>query len=281
MAELFVPLDVNWPDHPKVIAAGLDGAGLHAQALCLAKRLNTDGELSRVLLHRLGAPDELIDRLVELGLFDQVDADSIAVHGWLRRNPSSAAIAARRRAKVLAGKAGNHAKWKHPGELDVCPICHPEDPRSSQGAIAPDNASDPVRSPEREGERQREGEGERCDSAPPGAHRTPTADLERARRLVRLRHDEIPAVLAELVTAHGPDAVTAALTELDQGADRFEYPSALKGTVRARIELDAARAPSRPSRPPCADCSGSTKVLDDDGMARDCPTCRPARAVAS
>ncbi len=60
---LYVQLDVNWPDHPKVIDAGIDGAGLHAVTLCVAKRLNTDGWVDRRILHRHGADDQLIDRL--------------------------------------------------------------------------------------------------------------------------------------------------------------------------------------------------------------------------
>lgn len=129
---LFVPLDTNWPDHPKVIAVGLDGAGLHAAAMCIAKRLETDGVLHRAQLHRLGANDELIDRLVSHRLFDAVDDDRVRVHDWLDRNPSQGAIAADRTAKRASAMRGNHKRWGHPGEVEDCGICNPRNGTSVQ-----------------------------------------------------------------------------------------------------------------------------------------------------
>jgi hypothetical protein len=119
---LYVQLDTNWPDHPKIIDAGLEGAGLHAVAMCLAKRLESDGWLHRRLLHRQGASDELIDRLVVLELFDAHN-DQVRPHGWLDRNPSQAALDARRAAKAESGRRGNHVKWNHDGEYETCPKC--------------------------------------------------------------------------------------------------------------------------------------------------------------
>src|SRR5688500_17632535 len=65
---LYVPLDVNWADHPAVMAADLEGAGAHAIALTLAKRLNRDGRVPRALLERYRIGPELIGRLVQLEL---------------------------------------------------------------------------------------------------------------------------------------------------------------------------------------------------------------------
>jgi hypothetical protein len=134
---LYVQLDANWPDNPKVIAAGIDGAGLHAAALCIAKRLDTDGWIARPILHRQGASDELIDRLVGLELLDD-NGKGVRPHDWHHRNMSQGAIAAKRAAKKRAAKEGNHKRWEHEGSVDECAICYPE----SQ-VIA---GSDPVRS---------------------------------------------------------------------------------------------------------------------------------------
>jgi hypothetical protein len=168
---LFVPLDVNWVDNPKVIAVGLDGAGLHATAMCVAKRLETDGVLHRSQLVRLGATAELIDRLITERLFDDLGDGRIEVHGWLDRNPSQAAIAADRTAKRVAAKRGNHERWGHTGPVETCSTCNPPDPppkshstpqepRSSQGATPPEslNGSDttPLGSPETETETETE-----------------------------------------------------------------------------------------------------------------------------
>jgi hypothetical protein len=145
MTGLYVQLDTNWPDHPKIIAAGLDGAGLHAIALCVAKRLGYDGVLHRAHLLRLGGTPEVIDRLVEIGLLDPVDNDRVAVHDWLDRNPSRVGYRGRvggesgATGRRLApdpsgdGRRGNHLRWNHPGDLDTCPICFGADAQVSRG----------------------------------------------------------------------------------------------------------------------------------------------------
>ncbi len=122
---LYVQLDANWPDNPKVIAAGMAGAGLHATAMCVAKRLDTDGWVARPILHRQGADDALMDRLVSLGLLED-GPRGVRPHDWLDRNPSQAAIAAKVAAKKRAAKEGNHKRWQHDGSVDDCRICYPE-----------------------------------------------------------------------------------------------------------------------------------------------------------
>jgi hypothetical protein len=146
---LYVPLDTNWPDHPKIIRAGIDGAGLHAIVLCLAKRLEADGWVPRILLYRQGATDELIERLVDLDLLE-MRGDEVRPDGWLDRNPSQAAISARRASKAEAGKRGNHSKHGHSGTFEECGLCNPkaqvvagsETVRSQ--ALAVDEPCDPI-----------------------------------------------------------------------------------------------------------------------------------------
>lgn len=116
---LFVPLDVNWVNHPKIIAVGFEGAGLHAAAMCLAKQFETDGVLHVAQLTRIGATPELVDLLVTEGLFDRVDDRRVAVHGWLDRNPAVSDYSA-------AARAGNHKRWRHPGPVRTCTRCNPE-----------------------------------------------------------------------------------------------------------------------------------------------------------
>lgn len=122
MAPLFVRLEVTWADHPKIIRAGLDGRGLHATALCLSKRLETDGWIDRTLLYREGADDALIDRIVEIGLLDAEGA-RVRPAGWHDRNPSQGAIDATRTAKADAAQRGNHKRWQHPGPFADCEKC--------------------------------------------------------------------------------------------------------------------------------------------------------------
>lgn len=118
-------LDTNWPDNPKIIRAGWEAAGVHAAVMCVAKRLERDGWVDRAILHRMGATDDVVDRLVELGLLD-AESECVRPHDWLDRNPSQAAIGAIRASKAKAGKKGNHDRWNHPHLFDECPICFPE-----------------------------------------------------------------------------------------------------------------------------------------------------------
>ena len=147
---LFVKLETTWVDHPGLIAAGLDGQGLHAVCMCLAKRLETDGWVDRALLYREGASDDLIDRLVALNLID-ADGRQIRPSGWHDRNPSQGAIDATRSAKAEAARAGNHKRRKHPGPIADCPTCTPP-PQvsriSDRSGVAEPSDLTPVRSPD-------------------------------------------------------------------------------------------------------------------------------------
>src|SRR5688572_16521293 len=119
---LYVQLDTNWPDHPKIIRAGIEGAGLHAIVLCLAKRLEADGWVDRAVLHRHGATDELIDHLLGLDLLE-AEGDRVRPDGWHDRNPSQAAIAATRASKRDASRRGNHNRWHVGVNYDDCTKC--------------------------------------------------------------------------------------------------------------------------------------------------------------
>lgn len=171
---LFVQLDTAWPDNVKVIRVGLEGAGLHAMAMCLAKRTETDGVLHRAQLQRLGASDDLIDLLIHEGLLDPIDygfragedpdqAVTFRIHDWHDRNPSQDAIAATRTAKAEAAQRGNHKRWKHAGEYEDCETCNPKQPEIPS-VLASDRTSETdaiahakrVRSPESESESESE-----------------------------------------------------------------------------------------------------------------------------
>lgn len=154
---LYVPLSVEWADHPKLIRAGLAGRGLHALTLAIAKRLETDGWVDRLLLHREGADDELIDRLVDLRLLDIDPAhpDAVRPHNWHRHNPSQGAIDATREAKAEAAKKGNHKRWRHDGPYESCPTCHPK-PQVVAPSETVRDRSDPTGSPKPESESETE-----------------------------------------------------------------------------------------------------------------------------
>ncbi len=87
---MYVPLDVNFPDDDKIEAVGFAAAGLYCQALCIAKRIMTDGRLTRVKLRKLGADDDLIDVCVRADLFRTLpdDPDGLQITAWLDHNES-------------------------------------------------------------------------------------------------------------------------------------------------------------------------------------------------
>ena len=53
---LFVQLDTAWPDNPKIIQVGLEGAGLHAIAMCIAKPEEGREYLARLVPEQLSSP---------------------------------------------------------------------------------------------------------------------------------------------------------------------------------------------------------------------------------
>lgn len=211
---LYVPLSTEWADHSKLIRAGLAGRGLHALTLAIAKRLETDGWVDRLLLHREGADDALIDRLVDLRLFDVDDAHPEAVrpHNWHRHNPTQAAIEAGRAAKAEAGKRGNHRRHKHAGPFDDCTICHP-DRQVVAGCEPVRDGCDRIGSPESETETESKttttDSSSGIDSAPADPERPVVVDQPTTLRAIRL--------VADVQAASGRD------------------PSALASTIRYRM----------------------------------------------
>lgn len=132
---LYLQLDVNWPDDDPIIEVGLEAAGLHAMLMCLAKRLETDGWVSRALLNRYGATDALVALLAgSTPPLIEVDGNRVRPSGWLKWNPSKAALDARRSAKSEAGRKGNHVRHRHGGDYEDCPLCHVEDQQVVAGS---------------------------------------------------------------------------------------------------------------------------------------------------
>jgi hypothetical protein len=106
-------LDDQFPDHPKVVAAGADAAWLFVAAGCYAAKHATDGRVPKTMLLRLTDqknPQKLTARLIEVGLFHD-RGDEIEVHDFLDYNPSKAETEARRDAKRIAGAKGAAIRW--------------------------------------------------------------------------------------------------------------------------------------------------------------------------
>ena len=105
--EIYVPLIVDYADDPKMIEAGEKAEVLFIRALCLMKRLRTDGFVADSQLPRLGLSgvDKRADALCRVGLWEQVDGGFLCV-SFLNHNKSRAEIDALSEQRAAAGRQG-------------------------------------------------------------------------------------------------------------------------------------------------------------------------------
>lgn len=104
---LFLPLDVNFMDDPRVVRAGRDAAWLYLAMALACKRLNTDGRLEPLQVDRLHVPSwkKLMPTLLHEELVLDLDDGSYTIAAWFRHN-DPAAVVAERRAADSARKRG-------------------------------------------------------------------------------------------------------------------------------------------------------------------------------
>lgn len=104
---LYLPLDVNFWDDPRIVRAGEKSAVLYL-AMCLAcKRLNQDGRLEALQIDRLhvsGWRARLAPLLQEQLVLD-LDDGAYTIASWLQHN-DPAHVIAQRRADDAARKRG-------------------------------------------------------------------------------------------------------------------------------------------------------------------------------
>lgn len=92
-------LDDDFYDHPKVLAAGLEAAGLFAKGLSYSSRKLTNGALTFDVAEMLARTPEwrvIAQRLVDVGLFEST-ATGYVIHDYLRFNPSAQQVKKKRR----------------------------------------------------------------------------------------------------------------------------------------------------------------------------------------
>lgn len=102
-------MEDDFADHPKVVAAGPAAAWVYVRSLCHVARYLTDGIVSRGVVRTIGATPRIIDRLVEVRLWDD-HPDGFYVHNWLDRQKSKAELEELTRTKAEAGRLGGLAK---------------------------------------------------------------------------------------------------------------------------------------------------------------------------
>lgn len=91
---MWVKLDDQFCDHPKVVAAGSAAGWLYVSALCYAARLLTDGYIPANMVNRLADCDDPQDaarRLVAVGLWEPAEGGYV-IHDYHDYQPSSAKV---------------------------------------------------------------------------------------------------------------------------------------------------------------------------------------------
>ncbi len=116
----WVSLDDKFHSNPKVIAAGLDGAGLYARALAYCGDHLTDGYVPAGWAREV-ASKRLCDKLCTVRLWTEAD-DSYRIPDYLDLNPSREEVEAKRadlsEKRSKAGKLGAEARWQNDGKGD-------------------------------------------------------------------------------------------------------------------------------------------------------------------
>jgi hypothetical protein len=107
-SRIYVPLDVNFFDDDKVLAAGEAAAWLYLNMCARAKLVDNDGVLTRQQIERLGVrgfPKRLA-ALVANGLVTETITDLYFIEGWLNWNESKAKRQERLKAERDRKKGG-------------------------------------------------------------------------------------------------------------------------------------------------------------------------------
>ena len=85
-------IDDGWWSHPKVLRAGNEAAGAWARMLSYCAQHLTDGRLDRETALSIAGRERVLAVLIKVAMLDEIDAETVAIHGYLERNPSRADV---------------------------------------------------------------------------------------------------------------------------------------------------------------------------------------------
>lgn len=93
-------IDDNYPDHPKVVAAGEAAAYLNIVGICYSSRHLTDGYIPAEQIPRMTVSKkrrELVQKLIDVGLWNEVPG-GYQIHDYLDYHPGADAVRSQRAA---------------------------------------------------------------------------------------------------------------------------------------------------------------------------------------
>jgi hypothetical protein len=111
---VWVRIDEDFAQHPKLVSAGPNAMALQVAALCYANRNLTDGFLPRAAVHGLIPSDvdsdaaETTKRLIAHGIWEEVEG-GYAIHDYLDYQPSREQVRRQRTKRSRAGRRGGLA----------------------------------------------------------------------------------------------------------------------------------------------------------------------------
>jgi hypothetical protein len=124
----WVKLDDQFPDHPKIVAAGAEAAWMYVVALCYSNRMMTDGFIPQNQVSRLVSSvsdNQLVERLIEVGLWEvRTRPAGYYIHDYLIYQPSRSQILKERqaaRARMAASRADSGSPELHPNNNGTSP----------------------------------------------------------------------------------------------------------------------------------------------------------------
>lgn len=118
MTDLYVPLDVNAPDDPKILDAGDHAELVFYRSLCLSKRQSSDGRIARAQLRLLGATEDDVEALVRTDLWAEIEGGWLIV-SFLKRNRSRQQLDDARDAEATRKKAYRDKKSQRDATPDI------------------------------------------------------------------------------------------------------------------------------------------------------------------
>lgn len=118
---MWVRLEDDFDEHPKVVQAGPVAQAMWTNALAWSNRKGTDGFIPKAQVSRLIALDgphvadnlthrDLVETLLDLGMFDLAD-DGYRIHDYHDYQPTPAQRAALSAKRSDAGRKGAQARW--------------------------------------------------------------------------------------------------------------------------------------------------------------------------
>ena len=106
--------DAFW-SHPKVLRAGNEAVGAFVRMVCYCAQHLTDGRIDRATALSIAGRERVLATLTTVGLLDEIDDDSLEIHGYLERNPSRSSVERERasnRDRQRRFAENSHAKRK-------------------------------------------------------------------------------------------------------------------------------------------------------------------------